>query len=69
MSEYFHIKIIRAFQLAQKDMFRAKEHLPTPSELGDIAPNVRRSEVPKSEISYFEPPAGRVSNEKIDTKS
>ena len=41
----------------------------TPSELGDIAPNVRRSEVPKREISYFEAPAGRVTNEKIDKKS
>ena len=41
----------------------------TPSELGDITPNVRRSEVPQSEISYFEPPAGRVTNEKFDKKS
>ena len=41
----------------------------TPSELGDIAPNVRRSEVPKSEISYFETLAGRVINEKNDTQS
>ena len=41
----------------------------TPSQLGDIAPNVRRSEVPKRQISCFEAPAGRVTNEKIDKKS
>ena len=41
----------------------------TLSELGDIAPNVRRSKVPQSEISYFEPPAGRITNEKFDKKS
>ena len=38
----------------------------TPSELGDIAPKVRCSEVPKSEISYVEPPPSRITNEQIE---
>ena len=35
MSEYFRFKIVLAFQLDKGDMFRAQEHLLTPSELGD----------------------------------
>ena len=41
----------------------------TPSELGDITSNVRRSEVPQSEILYLEPPAGRITNENFNKKS
>ena len=41
----------------------------TPSELGDITPNVRRTEVPQSEISCLEPPAGRITNENFNKKS
>ena len=37
MNEYLHSKSVLAFQLAQGDMFRAQEHLLTPSELWDAS--------------------------------
>ena len=42
MSEYFHFKSILPFQLAQGDMFRAQEHILTPSELQDTTVQSRK---------------------------